>query len=373
MAFRRNLVVAGATQYDRAYYGQNQPEGGIALYRIERRRPYLRQLSALRCQIGGEVAIVGELVIAGVVRDHLRPARGCNRNGLALFDISDVNRPRRAGFVELPCGVAEFALMHTRTKVYAWAPGTCDSDVETPSNQGLYREMSIVRIFPDRPLASRVVSHPEGSCQEVFVFQPRDLAGCVIDARLSLFDISDPENPLEIEGSLTPLPGAVIVGRGTFTWDGGHVVLASARHCAETDPGRPSLYIYNVEDPARPESVGTWAVPGYPNATRSVCPVRGMNFLPFKNGRDLLAAGIGHHGVSLIDLTDPAAPREVGNFNTEPLSEIWAAYWYNGRVYATSVNDGGVLRALRLGGLDRSLFHNFRGAYNPQTQTGAFR
>lgn len=400
MAFKGRLVVAGLRGTD-SDNSATAPNSGSVIFRTTDRSPYLRQLSILPCQASGEVSIIGDVLIAGVVKSH-NPARSevrCNRNGLQIVDISDPRQPQLSRFVELGCGVDIHAVVNKGPRWYVVAPATCDEAVENPTNSGVYAEMAIVRVFPDMPERSQEVGNPGNDsvgCTEVFVLQPRDLLVCLFFETFMIFDISDPVNPVPITGSLglpnhvMPSQGKFIFNRGSFTWDGQYLVLAGGpvgldNRCPEEDA--PSLFFFNVEDPSDPSLVGDWTVP---RRDGTHCFSGGLNILPTKDrDRYLLAAAFGTQGVSVVDFTDPTQPEEIAFFrptlsphdagdtaDPDPLvsSRLVSAYWYNGRIYATAEGEGiPRMRVFKVDGLDSGAVRYFRGAYSPQTQIERFR
>jgi hypothetical protein len=398
MAFKDDLVIAAARSNgpDNQSNGVN---GGAAIFRRLDHRPYLRQLSVLPCQATGEISVVGNVLIAGGLRDHSRPSEGCNRNGLQIIDISDPRQPRVAKWIELGCGVDVHTVLKKQGRWYVIAPATCNEDVETPANVGVYSEMAIVRIFPDRPAKAEEVGNPENDsvgCAEVFVLSSRDLMVCLFFETFMLFDVSDPVNPKPLTGPMgipnQAMPDGVqyIFSRGAFTWDGQYMVLGGGpmgidgRCPAGEDV---SLFFFNVEDSSNPVLVGDWTTP---HRSGDQCFSNGFNVLPMKRtDRYVLAAGFRTQGVSVVDFSDPTRATEIGFYvptftprdvanpaNPDPYltARIWAAYWHNGRIYATAEGeDAPRLRAFRVDGLGSRAVRYFRGSYSPQFQLERFR
>lgn len=403
LAFRGRLVIAGLRDYV-ADNSPTGPEGGVGIFRITKGRPYLRQLSVVPCQTSGEITVIGDVVVAGVLRDHdpSRAGERCNRNGLMIIDISDPRRPEIAKFIGLGCGVIEHTVIRKGPRAYVVTGRTCDEQLETPTNAGAL-EMAIVRVHPNRPRASREVGNPtdEGiSCLELFVFAPRDLMGCLTAGGFTLFDITDPVNPQPILGpNASPVhvgPHGFALTRGSFTWDGQYMILGGGGGIDQQCPGDddPSLFFYNIEDLSNPVLAGDWAVPRR-GSNRWIgmtddCLSGGFNVVPTKNaGRYVMAAGFGSQGAVVVDFSDPAEPREIGfhlarywpHDQTDPSdpdpwlsARIHAAYWYNGRIYATAQGENiPRLRVFEIEELGHGSARYFRGSYNPQTQIESVR
>ena len=84
------------------------------------------------------------------------------------------------------------------------------------------------------------------------------------------------------------------------------------------------------------------------------CVAHNGSLLPVP-GRDILIQGWYQGGISVVDFTDAANPREIAYFDRGPVDStrlvpfagVWAAYWYNGLVYASEIARGfDVLRLL---------------------------
>lgn len=103
--------------------------------------------------------------------------------------------------------------------------------------------------------------------------------------------------------------------------------------------------------PANPVQKGYFSLPrqrGY------ACTAHNYNVVPVE-GRNILVSSWYTGGISIVDFTDPAVPREIGhhwhfgqyNDGATPLllseeweSEIWSSYWYNGTIYASDMSRG---------------------------------
>lgn len=392
MAFRGRLVVVGLAD-DGADNVPTAPEGGIAIYRILKDRPYLKKLSVLRCQSPGEISILGDTVILSGLRDHSREATGCNRNGLNLIDISDPRKPRLAKFIPLGCGVDVHTVIQDGDRSYALAPATCNEAVDhNPQNTGVLSEMAVVRVFPKRPEASYEAARPINEnvgCAEVFVLHSRKLMGCLFFQSFTLFDISDPTNPAPIGGPYVLPAEDFAFYRGSFTWDGQYMVLGGGPSGVDfrCPDHADSMFFFNIEDLTNPVLVGRWAVPR--RRDTNDCWTRGFNVLPMQDSdRYVAVAGFDSQGLSMIDFSDPTEPREIA-FNVPEFSphksslsdpdpylsaRIWAAYWHNGKAFATAQGeDVPRLRMFEVEGLGPRSVRYFRGAYNPQNQIESFR
>ncbi|WP_165823083.1 hypothetical protein [Micromonospora globispora] len=55
-------------------------------------------------------------------------------------------------------------------------------------------------------------------------------------------------------------------------------------------------------------------------------------------GRNILVASAYGSGTSVVDLTDPRAPKEIGYYDMR--SNQWSTYWYNGLIVANDISRG---------------------------------
>jgi hypothetical protein len=76
-------------------------------------------------------------------------------------------------------------------------------------------------------------------------------------------------------------------------------------------------------------------------------------------------------GISAVDFSDPAAPKEIGHYLMLPGGinpDSWSAYWYNGRVYTNDHISKLGIGVFRIRGLGKRKVLYYRGTLNPQTQ-----
>ena len=115
------------------------------------------------------------------------------------------------------------------------------------------------------------------------------------------------------------------------------------------------IWTYAVADPSVPLS--HLRIPREETST-----YHNFNYVPLADRYVLVASAYGS-GTSVVDLTDPSAPTEIGFFDMR--SNAWSTYWYNGLVVANDISRG--LDTLRFS--DRSVAGAKRlPMLNPQTQ-----
>jgi len=76
------------------------------------------------------------------------------------------------------------------------------------------------------------------------------------------------------------------------------------------------------------------------------CVAHNGSLIPIP-GRDIMSQAWYQGGVSVFDFTDPAHPKEIAFFDRGPMDSTklmlggdWAAYWYNGHIYASEIDRG---------------------------------
>jgi hypothetical protein len=64
-------------------------------------------------------------------------------------------------------------------------------------------------------------------------------------------------------------------------------------------------------------------------------------------GRDIMVQAWYQAGISVVDFTDSANPKEIGYWDRGPISSaslvlggLWSSYWYNGAVYGSEIARG---------------------------------
>ena len=62
-----------------------------------------------------------------------------------------------------------------------------------------------------------------------------------------------------------------------------------------------------------------------------------FNYVPLADRYVLVSSAYGS-GTSVVDLTDPASPHEIGFYDMQ--SNQWSTYWYNGLIVANDISRG---------------------------------
>jgi hypothetical protein len=350
----------------------------------------------------GDVSVFGDLVVVSAqerrgridcgvegVADSISAER---LQGIRIFDLSDIRRPRQVATVQACRG------SHTHTLVtdpddpenlYVYIqgtsgvrpaeemPGCSGADPAEDPNTSLFR-IEVVRVPLDAPERAEVVSMPRifsdpatGSiaglwaggdhgpgtqrtsatnrCHDITAYPEIGLAGGACSGNGILLDISDPVNPVRVGEVMDPnfsyWHSATFNNDGTkvlFTdeWGGG-----SAPRCRASDPpnwGADAIFTRSGGDL---QLAGYYKLP-VPQTETENCVAHNGSIIPVP-GRDIMVQAWYQGGLSVVDFTDPARPFEIAFFDRGPLSQemlftggFWSTYWYNGRIYGAEISRG---------------------------------
>ena len=406
LAFQRRLLLAGSYQ-------------GTGFYKMLRRKPYLRQIGFHACPgAQGDVSVWGKLAFVSIdsASTNNGSGAGCNDTkatgpgdtthqnsegleGVRIINIKNPRRPRQVGFVETHCGSHTHVLVPHGRKLFIYvnsyplgAPtGTCST-----LSHG---KISVIQVNKSNPVKSDVVSTPPVrllpggvpiGCHDLTVFPKKDLAAVACITENQIWDISKPKNP-EILAHIPMPEGMQIAHSASFTWDGKYVIFsdeyggaAGGGGCAgDKDSNIGAMFFYKIRNPESPTLKGHYSLPRIPpftedEATRTQrCTTHLYNILPMKNRRKYIAASSYYMGgLSVVNFTDPANPKERAHFMPREggvLGDMWAAYWYNGRIYTNEKESRRGVSVFRMKGKGKKSVRYFKGRYNPQVQIPRFK
>ena len=214
-------------------------------------------------------------------------------------------------------------------------------------------QINVLQNAPPTPL------HPSGtawspspssdSCHDITTFPALDIAAGACEGNGILLDISDPANPERIavaqDNNFAYWHGATFSNDGktvvfTDEWGGG-----TAARCRATDQlNWGANAIYDIVD-------GQFVFRSYykmpaAQTLQENCVSHLPSLVPVP-GRDIMVQAWYQAGVSLIDFTDSANPKEIGYWDRGPISAtslvlggLWSAYWYNGAVFGSEIARG---------------------------------
>jgi hypothetical protein len=306
--------------------------------------------------------------------------------GIRIFDVSDPSDPTLIRSVRTDCGSHTHTLVPDpsldRVLLYVSSyPNFFES--LGPSCQAPFERISVVEVPLDAPERARVVAEPslEGTevfdwgtdeiengvgCHDITVFMPLDLAAAACMSEGQIWDISDPVVPRVV--ARIDNPQVSFWHSAAFSWDGEVVAFGDEYFfgepgCQSTTHG--AIWFYRVSDPAEP--LGHYTLPRDQGDDREqFCTAHNFDILPVQD-RYVMVSAFYIGGVSVIDFTDPAQPREIAYYDAVVPrgADVWSAYWYDGGVYASDIGRGVDVFDLRLPDVERV---RTLGHLNPQTQ-----
>lgn len=421
MAFFDDIMVAGN------YHGFNiyklRDDGVPAL------------MSSVVCPGGqGDVSVAGNILIMSVEQTRGRVDCGLQGvegdvsderfRGLRIFDISDLTAVRQVGQVQTCRGSHTHSIVSADDeKLIVYNSGTSrvrkqeelSRCIDNPSDSrtALF-SIDVIEIPLANPSKSRIVSSPrvfaddatgeiaglwkggeseEGAqdtrqtnqCHDITVFPSLNLAAGACSGNGILMDISDPYNPKRTDAVFDK--GFAYWHSATFNNDGTKIIFTDEwggggrPRCRASDPMTwGANAIYDIVD-GKLEFRAHYKMPG-PQSDKENCVAHNGSIIPVP-GRDLFVQSWYQGGISVMDFTDSANPKEIAFFDRGAINDeqlvvggYWSSYWYNGRIYGTEITRGIDVFALEpsefltkeeIAAAEAASYANTR--FNPQTQT----
>lgn len=310
--------------------------------------------------------------------------------GVRIFDISDIDHPRQVADVQTCRGSHTHTLVvdpRDHANVYIYVSGTsvprpaaelagCSGlEPDKDPNTSLYR-IDVIRVPLAAPQNARVVSTPRvfadasgaiaglskgdttnpahtnsasSRCHDITVYSAIGLAAGACAGNGIILDIRDPVNPKRVAAASDPnfafWHSATFNNAGTkviFTDEWGGGVQPKCR--ATDDPHWGADAIFTLHGHTL-TPMSYYKLPAAQTEFEN-CVAHNGSLIPVP-GRDILAQGWYQGGVSIVDFTDAAHPKEIAFFDRGPVDSTklylagdWAAYWYNGHVYASEIARG---------------------------------
>lgn len=423
---------------DMAFFGDVMVAGnyhGFNIYKLgDNGVPDLA--SSVVCPGGqGDVSVVGNLLIMSVEQTRGRVDCGLQGvagdisperfRGLRIFDITDLARPRQVGLVQTCRGSHTHSIVSAdETRIIVYNSGTagirdgkelagCVGEVPGDSRTALFR-VDVIEIPVANPAAARIVKSPtvfaddetgeiaglwkggdhgDGTqrtsrtdhCHDITVFPSKNIAAGACSGNGILFDISDPLNPKRIDAVLDK--GFAYWHSATFNNDGTKVIFTDEwggggrPRCRASDPMTwGANAIYDIVD-GKLVFRSHYKMPA-PQTDKENCVAHNGSIIPVP-GRDLFVQAWYQGGMSVMDFTDSAKPKEIAYFDRGPISTeqlvvggYWSTYWYNGRIYGTEITRGidvfalepsEFLSAEEIAAASKAIYAD--DLFNPQTQT----
>ncbi|MFI7050857.1 LVIVD repeat-containing protein [Streptosporangium canum] len=362
-----------AFQGDYAYVGNY---GGFSIYDISR-PDRTKVVSSVVCPGSQmDVAVYGDLLFTAV--DSSRNNDSCSSvgqvasvkeswEGVRIFDISDKKSPKYVKAVETDCGSHTLTLVpgkgRDRRNVYLYA-SSYNPSASFPDCRPPHDKISVIKVPLRSPADAAVVSTPvvfpdggnetqpglllpTSGCHDITVYAEKDVAAGACMGDGVLFDISDRENPV-ITARVTD-PNFAFWHSATFNNAGTKVVFTDelggggAATCNEaTGPNRGADAVYDIRG-GRLVFRSYFKISRYQADTEN-CVAHNGSLIPVK-GKDIMVQAWYQGGISILDFTDSAHPREIGFFERGPEPNgggggIWSAYYYNGHIYGSDFHHG---------------------------------
>lgn len=350
----------------------------------------------------GDVSVYGNLLFMSVEESRARvdcgtnPLVGTRFQGVRVFDISDVSNPVQVAAVQACRGSHTHSVVadpDDTDNVYVYVSGTagvrpattlegCNNNPATGENPSRWR-IEVIKVPLAAPEQAAIVSqprlftdpatgaidglqntlptplHPSGmnwspqpitdACHDITAYPEIGLAAGACEGNGILIDISDPENPVRIDAVADPnfayWHSATLSNDGTkviFTdeWGGG-----TAARCRPTDqPQWGANAIFDIAD--RKMKFASYYKLPVSQTVQENCVAHNGSLVPVP-GRDIMVQAWYQGGISLLDFTDSATPREIAFFDRGPISAtslvlggFWSAYWYNGHIHGSEIARG---------------------------------
>lgn len=395
---------------DLAFSGDYVIQGnynGFSVYDIkDPTQPTL--ISAVACAGGqGDVSAVGPLVFISI--DETMSSDRCDAvrvpettdhwDGMRIFDITDPANPQYVKSIETPCG------SHTHTvvpdpandrSVFIYVDAY-SRGASTTCN-GL-NPMQIVQVNLDDAASASVVqevqffdyetawgggavadggasTRPTTGCHDLTAYPALQLAvaGCRGDGLL--LSITDPLNPTVLQRIRDP--NVAFWHSGIFANDGSAVVFQDELGDAFINTCSPAFGYERGADAAYTLADNVLTLKSYFKIPRvqsdlEKCTAHSGSTLPIPDRFVVVQAWL-EGGISVIDFTDPAAPKELAwydkptyGYSKDYTAGVWAVYYYNGYLFSSDMWDG--LDVLRLSGPEFTEAARYSSAdLNPQTQ-----
>jgi hypothetical protein len=305
--------------------------------------------------------------------------------GIQIFDISNLNEIKLVKSVALDCGSHTHTVVpdpeNDRVLIY-----NSTSGAGLQANPGKYgnrcpgppfNREDIVEIPLDDPASASVIGSfalgqmpaPDNrliqTCHDMSVILGSvNRAACAGNPGVSVFDISDLENPVFLYATTAP---TVTSWHATaWSWDGSILVTGwepgggTAPRCQATGAPLGGGLVQTEEmktawfhDAETGEIIGKYVLPR-PQSQYENCTIHNFNIVPHPT-KNLLVHGSYQSGTAVVDFTDPANAREVAWMDPLPLDPPsatspggrtnfrggdWSSYWYNGLIYESDTRRG---------------------------------
>ncbi|MBX6365450.1 MAG: hypothetical protein IRZ00_16390 [Gemmatimonadetes bacterium] len=186
-------------------------------------------------------------------------------------------------------------------------------------------------------------------CHDITVYPAIGLAGGACAGYGLLLDIRDPANPKRVFAAADS--NFSFWHSATFSNDGSKVLFSdewgggTQPRCRATDKPEWGADAIFTRSGDRLEFQSYYKLPAAQTSTEN-CVAHNGSLIPVP-GRDIMVQAWYQGGISVLDWTDPAHPKEIAYFDRGPVDATklvpagsWSAYWYNGYIYSSEIARG---------------------------------
>ena len=370
------------------------------------------QASCLGAQ--NDVSAYGNIVITST--DSRRASAACDATsttdttnyweGIRVWDISDKAKPRLLTSVATDCGshtntlVPDPANKQMLVYVSSYSPNDALANCKTPHDK-----ISVVAVPDAAPATASVVAEPvlfpdggfaggrtapskafpngrnlsaTSGCHDITAYPSKGIAAGACMGQGVLIDIRKPLAP-KVTSSVTD-ENFTFWHSATFNNAANKVVFTDELGGGGSPTCNPTVgdklgadAVYDIVG-GQLQKKAYFKIPRT-QTNEENCVAHNGSLIPNTQGRDLMVQSWYQGGISVWDFTDSAKPREIAWFDRGPISASklvlggsWSAYFYNGLIYSSDIQQGfDVLKlndpAIAGSGSDKTR------ALNPQSQT----
>jgi len=332
-----------------------------------------------------DISVYGDLLFGSV--DSPRSDDSCNSTGqgadikeswegVRIFDISDKRNPRYIKSVETNCGSHTHTLVPGKSKgrnssVYVYV-SSYNPNAAFPDCQPPHDLISVIKVplrdptaasviatpnlFPDGGFPGLPAPYPNGrtatsGCHDITAYPEKGVAAGACMGEGILMDIRDPEAP-RVTATVRDEVNFAFWHSATFNNKGDKVIFTDelggggAPTCnANIGPTRGANAYYDIDRRGQLTFKSYFKIERHQADTEN-CVAHNGSLIPVK-GKDIMVQAWYQGGISVVDFTDSANPREIAFFergpdNTAPplSGGFWSAYYYNGYIYGSDFNLG---------------------------------
>ncbi len=321
--------------------GERPKKGGVHIFDISGGAP--KEVGFLHCPGNDndpEVVKPG-LIVVGFHTNVCAPQAG---NGLMTVDVSNPRKPKILG-----------AIMTGKNHTHTPFPGkplvyTSGGGLTGGTNAG----PAIVDV--SNPRNPEVVARPKTvsmDCHDISFHVKGEqklgfCAGGVGTGAVQIWDVSDPLEPVTIGKIVNPL---IQYSHSAVASDDGKLLAiddeAFAVHDCNTGQspvGR--MWVYDISNPAVPIPLGSFAPPRGGDGQTNIGTLPGWvptwclaHFFDWKPDTHQIGVAWYTGGMSVLDFSEPTAPREAAFFRADE-SATYSALWHRGRLYTSDQRRG---------------------------------